>query len=169
MSTPKSFKVHVKTYGCQMNERDSEMIAVLLQRHGFALAERESQADAVIVNTCSVRAKAEDKAIGKLRMLIAARQEHPDRIVGATGCMVQRLKEELFRKVPGLDFAVGTHVLARVPAILAAVFAQKLSDPGYAGGFADSPSRSAMAERGARAHARTTARPARKRPRKTGV
>ncbi|MDO9541659.1 MAG: tRNA (N6-isopentenyl adenosine(37)-C2)-methylthiotransferase MiaB [Kiritimatiellia bacterium] len=121
MSTQQSFKVHIKTYGCQMNERDSEMIAVLLQRHGYALAERESQADAVIVNTCSVRAKAEDKAIGKLRMLIAARQEHPDRIVGVVGCMVQRLKEELFRKVPGLDFAVGTHVLARVPAILAAV------------------------------------------------
>lgn len=121
MSTPKSFKVHIKTYGCQMNERDSEMIAVLLERHGYALAERESQADAVIVNTCSVRAKAEDKAIGKLRMLIDARQEHPDRIVGVVGCMVQRLKEDLFRKVPGLDFAVGTHVLARVPAVLDAV------------------------------------------------
>ncbi len=121
MSTPKPFKIHIKTYGCQMNERDSEMIAVLLQRHGYALVEHESQADAVIVNTCSVRGKAEDKAIGKLRMLIAARQEHPDRIVGVVGCMAQRLKEELFRKVPGLDFAVGTHVLARVPAILAAV------------------------------------------------
>jgi tRNA-2-methylthio-N6-dimethylallyladenosine synthase len=104
-----------------MNERDSEMIAALLQRHGYALAERESQADAVIVNTCSVRAKAEDKAIGKLRMLIATRQEHPDLIVGAVGCMVQRLKNDLFRQVPGLDFAVGTHVLARVPAVLAAV------------------------------------------------
>jgi len=121
MSTPKSFKVHIKTYGCQMNERDSEMIAVLLQRHGYALVERESQADAVIVNTCSVRAKAEDKAIGKLRMLIAARQEHPGRIVGVVGCMVQRLKDDLFRQVPGLDFAVGTHALARVPAALDAV------------------------------------------------
>lgn len=121
MATSNLFKVHIKTYGCQMNERDSEMIAALLQRHGYALAEQESQADAVIVNTCSVRAKAEDKAIGKLQMLIAARQEYPDRIVGVVGCMVQRLKEELFCKVPGLDFAVGTHVLARVPAILAAV------------------------------------------------
>src|SRR5450830_777646 len=108
-----------------MNERDSEMIAVQLQRYGYALAERESQADAVIVNTCSVRGKAEDKAIGKLRMLIAAREEYPDRIVGVVGCMAQRLKEELFRKAPGLDFAVGTHVLARVPAILAAVRAER--------------------------------------------
>ncbi|MDD5679040.1 MAG: MiaB/RimO family radical SAM methylthiotransferase [Kiritimatiellae bacterium] len=129
MSDKKSFKVHIKTYGCQMNERDSEMIAALLQRHGYTLTERESQADAVIVNTCSVRAKAEDKAIGKLRMLIAAQQEeHPDRIVGVVGCMVQRLKEELFRKVPGLDFAVGTHVLARVPAILSAARTRKLGE-----------------------------------------
>ena len=133
MATPKSFKVYIKTYGCQMNERDSEMIAALLQRHGYALAECESQANAVIVNTCSVRAKAEDKAIGKLRMLIAARQEHPDRIVGVVGCMVQRLKEELLRKVPGLDFAVGTHALARVPALLDAVLAQKLSEAHTAG------------------------------------
>ncbi|MFH1477292.1 MAG: tRNA (N6-isopentenyl adenosine(37)-C2)-methylthiotransferase MiaB [Verrucomicrobiota bacterium] len=115
------FKVHIKTYGCQMNERDSEMIAVLLKRQGYALVERESQADVVIVNTCSVRAKAEDKAIGKLRMLIDARREHPGQIIGVVGCMVQRLKEELFRKIPGLDFAVGTHVLTRVPAILDAV------------------------------------------------
>ncbi|MFA5043184.1 MAG: MiaB/RimO family radical SAM methylthiotransferase [Kiritimatiellia bacterium] len=125
VSIPHSFKVHIKTYGCQMNERDSEMIAVLLQRHGYALAEHESQADAVIVNTCSVRAKAEDKAIGKLRMLIDARREHPDRIVGVVGCMVQRLKDDLFRKVPGLDFAVGTHALAQVPAVLTAVRARK--------------------------------------------
>ncbi len=122
MFTPKPFKVHIKTYGCQMNERDSEMIAALLQRHGYALTERESQADAVIVNTCSVRAKAEDKAIGKLRMLIAARQEERSgRIVGVVGCMVQRMQKELFRLVPGLDFAVGTHVLTRVPAILDAL------------------------------------------------
>ena len=121
ISTPQSFKVHIKTYGCQMNERDSEMIAALLQRHGYALAERESQADAVIVNTCSVRAKAEDKAIGKLRTLIVARQEHPARIVGVVGCMAQRLKGDLFRQAPGLDFVVGTHALSRVPLALDAV------------------------------------------------
>jgi len=121
MPASKPFTFHIKTYGCQMNERDSEMIAALLQRQGFALAPCESQADAVIVNTCSVRAKAEDKAIGKLRMLIAARQENPGQIVGVVGCMAQRMQAELFRKVPGLDFAVGTHVLARVPAVLAAV------------------------------------------------
>ncbi|MBI2438557.1 MAG: tRNA (N6-isopentenyl adenosine(37)-C2)-methylthiotransferase MiaB [Lentisphaerae bacterium] len=121
MSATKPFKVHIKTYGCQMNERDSEMFAALLGRHGYALCEQESQADAVIVNTCSVRAQAEDKAIGKLRMLIEARKERPRQYIGAVGCMVQRLKDEIFRKAPGLDFAVGPTALSRAPAILAAV------------------------------------------------
>lgn len=121
MPTLKPFRIHIKTYGCQMNERDSEMCAVLLSRHGYALAEQESQADAVIVNTCSVRAQAEDKAIGKLRMLLEARQEQPAPYIGVAGCMVQRLKDDLFRKVPGLDFAVGPGALARMPEILGAV------------------------------------------------
>lgn len=119
-------KVHIKTYGCQMNERDSEMVAVLLERRGCAITERESQADVIILNTCSVRGKAEDKAIGKLRLMIA-RKERPDLIVGVIGCMVQRMKNEILRQVPGLDFAVGTHALARVPAVLEAVRARKSS------------------------------------------
>ena len=65
--------VHIKTYGCQMNERDSEAIAALLVRSGYTLAADEAGADIVIVNTCSVRAKAEDKAIGKLRLISSAR------------------------------------------------------------------------------------------------
>lgn len=115
-----TLKVHIKTYGCQMNERDSEMVAVLLERRGYILTERESQADVIILNTCSVRAKAEDKAIGKLRLMIA-RKARPDLIIGAVGCMVQRMQDEILRQAPGLDFAVGTHALARVPAILDAV------------------------------------------------
>jgi len=114
------FTFHLKTYGCQMNERDSEMVSVLLQRRGFGPADREGRANAVIVNTCSVRGKAEDKALGKLRMLIAARRERPGLIVGAIGCMAQRLQRELFALAPGLDFAVGTHALARVPEALEA-------------------------------------------------
>ncbi|MBI2441333.1 MAG: tRNA (N6-isopentenyl adenosine(37)-C2)-methylthiotransferase MiaB [Lentisphaerae bacterium] len=121
MANVQPFTVHIKTYGCQMNERDSEMFAVLLGRQGYALCQQESQADLVIVNTCSVRTQAEDKAIGKLRMLIAARKERPQQYIGAVGCMVQRLKHELLRKAPGLDFAVGPAALARLPAVLDAV------------------------------------------------
>lgn len=104
-----------------MNERDSEMVGVLLQRQGYALTRRESGADIVIVNTCSVREKAEEKALGKLGLLVASKREYPGRIVGAVGCMVQRLGNDILRKVKGLDFAVGTHRLLTVPSVVNAV------------------------------------------------
>jgi tRNA-2-methylthio-N6-dimethylallyladenosine synthase len=113
--------VHIKTYGCQMNERDSEALGVLLGQHGYRLAADEDAADVLIVNTCSVRGKAEDKASGKLGLMVAAKREHPGRIVGAVGCMVQRVGEEMLRRVRGLDFAVGTHRLSALPAVIDAV------------------------------------------------
>ncbi|MBT3192469.1 MAG: tRNA (N6-isopentenyl adenosine(37)-C2)-methylthiotransferase MiaB [Verrucomicrobia bacterium] len=111
-------KFFIKTYGCQMNVRDSQSVEVLLERHGLERARSEAQADLIIVNTCSVRGKAEDKAIGKLGILAASKREHPERLVGAMGCMVQRLRESLFERVPKLDFAVGTRRFASIPAIL---------------------------------------------------
>ncbi len=111
-------KICIITYGCQMNERDSERVAVFLCRRGFVLTRRESEADIIIVNTCSVRERAEHKALGKLRLLVASKKDCPDRIVGAVGCMVQRLGHDILRQVRGLDFAVGTYQLARVPDIL---------------------------------------------------
>lgn len=104
-----------------MNERDSEMVEVLLERHGYILTCRESEADIVIVNTCSVREKAEQKALGKLGLLIASKREHPGRIVGAIGCMVQRRRSDILHKLTGLDFAIGTHRLSTVPSVLDAV------------------------------------------------
>lgn len=112
-------RVFVKTYGCQMNERDSEAIAALLVRAGYTLAADEAAADIVIVNTCSVREKAEDKAIGKLGLLASARDRR-GRIVGAVGCMVQRLGGAAAR-IKGLDFAVGPHRLHTLPAVIDAV------------------------------------------------
>ena len=67
-------KIHVKTYGCQMNERDSERMRSLLAMRGHMISDLEEGADVLIVNTCSVRAKAEEKAIGKLGLLIAAKR-----------------------------------------------------------------------------------------------
>ncbi|MBI3986735.1 MAG: tRNA (N6-isopentenyl adenosine(37)-C2)-methylthiotransferase MiaB [Lentisphaerae bacterium] len=118
-------KFHIKTYGCQMNERDSEEVAMLLARSGHAPASCEAEADAIVVNTCSVREKAEVKALGKIRMLLAAKREQPARIVGVMGCMAQRLGESLVRRLRGLDFVVGTQRLAAIPAILDAVRAGK--------------------------------------------
>ncbi len=108
---------HIKTYGCQMNARDSESVHALLVRHGMRPA-AEADADVIVVNTCSVREKAEDKALGKLGLMVATKRERPGRLVGAMGCMVQRLGSALFARVRGLDFAVGTRRLARLPGIV---------------------------------------------------
>ena len=107
------------TYGCQMNVRESEAAARALLDAGHTQAPSEEEADIVIVNTCSVRGKAEDKALGKLGLLCASKRERPGRVVGVMGCMAQRLGEELFKRLPRLDFAIGTRCAERVaPAAL---------------------------------------------------
>ena len=111
-------KFIIKTYGCQMNVRDSQSVTVLLQRHGLELAQSEGDADLIIVNTCSVRGKAEDKAVGKLGLLCAGKRRNAELVVGVMGCMVQRMGEDIFKRVPRLDFAVGTRRISRIPAIL---------------------------------------------------
>lgn len=113
--------VHIKTYGCQMNERDSEAIGALLSRHGYRLVQEEANADVIVVNTCSVRGKAEDKALGKLRLMVATKIMRPGRVIGAVGCMVQRLGPDILKHVKGLDFAVGTHRLSTLPAVIEGV------------------------------------------------
>ncbi len=107
--------VYIRTYGCQMNVRDSEAAAALLESRGYRLTDSEAEADIVIVNTCSVRGKAEDKARGKLNLLIHAKRERPGLRVGAIGCMVQRLGAEELKSIRGLDFALGPNRLARLP------------------------------------------------------
>lgn len=111
-----TFRIH--TYGCQMNVRDSESVAALLIAAGYAEAENEEAADLIIVNSCSVREKAEDKAIGKLGLLAASKKLRPGRIVGLMGCMAQRLGAEVFKKVPGLDFSVGTRRNGVIPLLV---------------------------------------------------
>ncbi|MDD5706886.1 MAG: tRNA (N6-isopentenyl adenosine(37)-C2)-methylthiotransferase MiaB [Kiritimatiellae bacterium] len=116
-----TFLIH--TYGCQMNVRDTEAVTALLVAAGHTPVALEAEADAIIVNSCSVRGKAEDKAIGKLRQLAAGKRKHPGRIVGAMGCMSQRLGPELFKLVPRLDFAAGTRSERHMPRLVAAAAA----------------------------------------------
>ena len=111
-------KIHIRTYGCQMNERDSGAARALLVSHGHEIADGESDADVIIVNTCSVRVKAEEKALGKLGLLASPRRRPSGRIVGVMGCMAERLGEEALSKVKGLDFVLGTHRLAELPIVI---------------------------------------------------
>jgi tRNA-2-methylthio-N6-dimethylallyladenosine synthase len=106
-----------------MNVRDSEAVAALLTAAGYQEAAGEDDAELVIVNSCSVRAKAEDKALGKLGLLTATKRDRPGRIVGLMGCMAQRRGGDVFRSVPGLDFAVGTRRAGAIPRLVARVLA----------------------------------------------
>jgi tRNA-2-methylthio-N6-dimethylallyladenosine synthase len=106
--------VFIKTYGCQMNERDSEQVARDLQERGHTLVSHERDADVILLNTCSVREMAEQKAIGKMGMLRKLRREKPKLVLGYMGCMAQRLGEDLQRSSPHIDLVVGTQKFHRV-------------------------------------------------------
>ena len=115
-------KFHIHTYGCQMNVRDSEAVGAMLEAAGHSRADGEADADLVIVNSCTVRQKAEEKAVGKCGNLCAANGR--PQIVGLMGCAVKRLGAEVFRKLPKLDFAVGPRRFGMIPKIVAELRAQ---------------------------------------------
>src|SRR5881394_3917027 len=107
-------KFFIKTYGCQMNERDSEQVAHSLLERGYERAERETDADVVLLNTCSVRDMAEQKALGKMGMLGQIAKRRPETVFGFLGCMAQARGDSLFAAVPHLDLVVGTQKFHRV-------------------------------------------------------
>ena len=108
-------KVFIKTYGCQMNERDSEQVSQMLVARGYEMTVSEHDADVVLLNTCSVRDMAEQKAIGKMGILNHKLGENkPHMIFGFLGCMAQSRGAELVRDLPQVDLVVGTQKFHRV-------------------------------------------------------
>lgn len=105
-------KVYLETYGCQMNVSDSERISTTLAGRGYEMTNDEAQADVVILNTCSVREKAEQKLYSRVGRIRHA--DRPKPIVGVMGCVAQLEGETLFSKIEGLDFVVGTQAVGRV-------------------------------------------------------
>ena len=107
-------KFFIKTYGCQMNERDSEQVAHSLIARGYERVSCEAEADVVLLNTCSVRDMAEQKAIGKMGMLGRMANRRPETVFGFLGCMAQARGAELLKQIPHLDLVVGTQKFHRV-------------------------------------------------------
>jgi len=106
--------VYIKTYGCQMNERDSEAVAAQLVAKGYTLAPSEHVADVILLNTCSVRDMAEKKALGKMGNLAAdVRKNRPNVVLGFMGCMAQSRGRELIDKLPDVDLVLGTQKFHR--------------------------------------------------------
>ncbi|HZR21328.1 MAG TPA: tRNA (N6-isopentenyl adenosine(37)-C2)-methylthiotransferase MiaB [Verrucomicrobiae bacterium] len=111
--------VYIKTYGCQMNERDSEAVAAQLVAKGYDLAGSEATADVVLLNTCSVRDMAEQKALNKMRAMIAdTRRSRPNVLFGFMGCMAQSRGKELIDRLPDVDLVLGTQKFHRAPEYL---------------------------------------------------
>jgi tRNA-2-methylthio-N6-dimethylallyladenosine synthase len=108
-------RVYIKTYGCQMNERDSEQVAMSLRDRGYSVVDNEFDADVVLLNTCSVRDQAEQKAIGKAGYLAKRKRSEPDFKIGVLGCMAQNRGSELIDRLPDLDLIVGTQKFHAVP------------------------------------------------------
>src|SRR5213080_2009610 len=126
LSMPKFF---IKTYGCQMNERDSEQVAHSLMARGYERVSREAEADVVLLNTCSVRDMADQKALGKMGMLGRMAKEWPHVVFGFLGCMAQARAESLLKNLPHVDLVVGTQKFHRVADYVDQLVARKAARP----------------------------------------
>jgi len=116
--------VYIKTYGCQMNERDSEAVAAQLVAKGYTLAPSEHVADVILLNTCSVRDLAEQKALNKMENVAAEiRRSRPNVLLGFMGCMAQSRGRELIERLPDVDLVIGTQKFHRTVDYLEDLFA----------------------------------------------
>lgn len=119
----------IKTYGCQMNEHDTETIAGILEQMGYTATDDEHEADVILFNTCAIRENAEDKVFGELGRLKPLKLEKPDLILGVCGCMPQEesVVNRILHKYQHVDLIFGTHNIHRVPHLLKeALFAKEM-------------------------------------------
>jgi tRNA-2-methylthio-N6-dimethylallyladenosine synthase len=107
-------KLHLITYGCQMNEYDSERVAGLLRDQSYELTDNEADADLILVNTCAIREKAEDKVFSKLGRLRELKVSRPDLVLGVMGCMAQLQQGIVQQRAPYVDLVFGSPAIARV-------------------------------------------------------
>jgi len=121
--------VFIKTYGCQMNVRDSEQVARDLASRGYEIVEREEMADVVLLNTCSVRDMAEQKAIGKMQTLEGRKKHRQHQFTGLLGCMAQSRGASLLEELPEVDLILGTQKFHEAGRHIDALFAQRRENP----------------------------------------
>jgi tRNA-2-methylthio-N6-dimethylallyladenosine synthase len=107
-------KLHLITYGCQMNEYDSERVAGLLRERQYELTDDEREADVILLNTCAIREKAEEKVYSKLGELKRLKATRPELVIGVMGCMAQLQQTEVRRRAPSVDLVFGSPAIARV-------------------------------------------------------
>ena len=115
-----SKKVYIESYGCQMNQSDSEIVASILAKEGYALSNTPEGADLVLLNTCSIREKAEYTVLQRINEMKHYKQTKPDMKVGVLGCMAERMREDLLEKKKVVDLVVGPDAYRSLPSLLSA-------------------------------------------------
>nr|MCU0757452.1 tRNA (N6-isopentenyl adenosine(37)-C2)-methylthiotransferase MiaB [Xanthomonadales bacterium] len=114
-------KLFIKTHGCQMNEYDSEKMAdVLAAAQGLTLTEDESEADVILVNTCSIREKAQEKVFSQLGRWKQLKAKNPQLVIGVGGCVASQEGEAIIRRAPFVDVVFGPQTLHRLPQLIEA-------------------------------------------------
>ena len=113
--------VFLQTYGCQMNERDSEEVLGMLTAQGYEIAPKAEEADVILLNTCSVRQHAEERAFGKMGELSELKKDRPELVLGIIGCMAKLQQEAIFKRLPKVDLVAGPAELYDLPYLLAEI------------------------------------------------
>jgi tRNA-2-methylthio-N6-dimethylallyladenosine synthase len=113
-------KLFIETYGCQMNVADSEVVASIMQMDGFALTDKITEADAIFVNTCSIRDNAEQRVIQRLKYFQSLKRKNKKLVVGVIGCMAERVKDELITG-HGVNIVVGPDAYLDIPNLINSV------------------------------------------------
>ena len=117
--------LYIETFGCQMNERDSEIMAQLLGEHSYVQIDQPEQADVVVVNTCSIRGKAAHKAYSCFGRYKKLKAKHPDLILAVTGCVAQQDGAALLERMPYIDIVMGPQAIYNLPSLVAAARSEK--------------------------------------------
>jgi tRNA-2-methylthio-N6-dimethylallyladenosine synthase len=110
--------VYLKSFGCQMNDADSEQLLGILGRTGYAVTERPEGADLILLNTCAIRGKAEQKVFSDLGRLKALKEKNPLLRIGVAGCVAQSMGKKILSREPAVDFVVGTQSAADLPRLV---------------------------------------------------
>ncbi len=114
-------RAYLETYGCQMNISDGELMEGILVAGGYEVVSSPERADVVLVNTCAIREHAEQRVLGRVSQLGGLKKDRPDIVIGVTGCMAQRMGEELLEQAPHVDLVMGPDSYRRLPEAIAQI------------------------------------------------
>ena len=126
-------RAYVETYGCQMNISDGELMEGILEAGGYQIASAPEEADVILVNTCAIREHAEQRVLGRVGQLKGLKAENPDLVLGVTGCMAQRMGDDLLAHAPWVDLVMGPDGYRTLPDVLGRLRGRGSDSPDHGG------------------------------------